>query len=253
DINRLSENILNIIPDNSDGFDIRNIISEVADSSKVFEIACDFAQSIFVGFIKLNGVTVGVVANNSIKNDGEISVSSAKKASKFINFCDSFNIPIITFADCGDFSSSGCHEKQYLADSAANLIASYVNATVPKITVIVRRAYGSTYLAMGSKACGADMVFAYPTAEISIMPPEGAANIMYSEEISTSDNPIECRKQMIERYKREIASPYIAASKGYIDDIIEPDSTRPRLISAIEMLFSKRVQSAAKKHINMPL
>ncbi len=253
DINRISENIINMIPDNGDGFDIKNIIKEVADNTGFFEIAEEYSKNMVVGFIKLNGMTVGVVANNSLEYNGDICIKAAKKASKFISFCDSFNIPVVTFVDCGSFAACKCQENNGLADASAALLATYASVTVPKITVVVRKAYGSAYLAMGSKACGADMVFAYPTAEIAIMAPEGAANILYSEEIAASADPVACRVQKTEEYKNVVAAPYTAASKGYIDDVIEPDSTRPRLISALEMLSTKRVSSVAKKHINMPL
>ena len=253
DINRVSENIYNFIPDNDESFDIKNIIKEIADNSVFFETASKYAGSMVTGFIRLNGMSVGVVANNSAAHDGALCINAAKKASKFIDFCDSFNIPVLTFVDCGGFAVSKCQEKRGLADAAARLLASYQSASVAKVTVIVRKAYGSAYLAMGSKVCGADIVFAYPTAEISIMAPEGAANIMYSEEIANSSDPVSCRKQKIEEYKDNISAPYYAAKKGYIDDIIEADSTRPRVISALEMLSAKRVVSVAKKHINMPL
>lgn len=253
DINRISENIYPQIPESGAGFDIRNVIKEVADNFVFTETSADFAKSIVTGFIRLNGISVGVVANNSAEKDGSLCVSCSRKAAKFINFCDSFSIPVLTFTDCGGFAASKCQEKRGISDAAANLLAAYTNATVPKITVVVRKAYGAAYLAMGSKACGADIVYAYPTAEIAIMPPEGAANIMYSEEIKSSADPVACRKQKIEEYRDTVAAPYTAAKAGYVDDIIEPDSTRPRLISALEMLSTKRVASVAKKHINMPL
>lgn len=249
DINRISGNIYNYIPDNGEGFDIKNIIKEVADNSTFFETASEYAGSIVTGFIRLNGMSVGVVANNSAINSGELSIESSRKASKFIDFCDSFSIPVLTFLDCGGFAVSKCQEKRGLSDAVARLLASYESASVPKVSVIVRKAYGSAYLTMSS----ADIVFAYPTAEISIMPPEGAANIMYSEEISNSSDPVSCRKQKIEEYKNNVSAPYYAAKKGYVDDIIEADSTRPRVINAFEMLSAKRVVSVAKKHINMPL
>lgn len=253
DINRVSENLFSFIPENGENFDMKNIIKEVADNAFFFETASEYAKNMITGFVKLNGATVGVVANNSNEYDGVLCIAAAKKASKFINFCDSFNIPVVTFVDCGGFAASKCQENNGLSDAAATLLATYSSVTVPKVTVVVRKAYGSAYLAMGSKVCGADMVFAYPTAEIAIMAPEGAANIIYSEEISASANPVACREEKIAEYRDVVAAPYTAAKNGYIDDIIEPDSTRPRLISALEMLATKRVSSVAKKHVNMPL
>ena len=253
DINRISENIFNLIPDNGEGLDIKNIIKEVADNIEFYEVSSEYSKNMVTGFIKLNGMSVGVVANNSREYNGELCIKAAKKAAKFINFCDSFNIPIVTFVDCAGFAACKCQENNGIADAAATLLATYSSVTVPKVTVVVRKAYGSAYLAMGSKVCGADMVFAYPTAEIAIMAPEGAANIIYSEEIANSVDPVACRTQKIDEYKNVVAAPYTAASKGYIDDVIEPDSTRPRLISALEMLSAKRVNSVSKKHINMPL
>ena len=253
DINRISENIYSMIPDNGADFDMKNIIREVADNTVLFETSSEYAKNMTTGFIRLNGITVGVVANNSADHSGVLCISAAKKAAKFINFCDSFNIPVLTFVDCGGFAVSKCQENRGISDAASALLATYASVTVPKITVVVRKAYGSAYLAMGSKVCGADMVFAYPTAEISIMAPDGAANIMYSEEIAASADPVSCRNEKIAEYRDKVAAPYTAAKNGYIDDIIEPDSTRPRLISALEMLSTKRVASVAKKHINMPL
>lgn len=252
DINRISENIYSYIPENGESFDIRNIIKEVVDNAEFTEVSADCAQNVTVGFARLNGVSVGIVANNSAFNDGALCISAARKASKFISVCDSFNIPIVTFVDCGGFAVSKCQENNGLSDAAASLVSSYTAATVAKITVVVRKAYGSAYLAMGSKTCGADVVFAYPTAEISITSPEVAANILYAEEIKNSSDPVSARSEMIAKYRDEVAAPYAAANKGYVDDIIEPDSTRPRIISALEMLAGKRVESVAKKHINMP-
>ncbi len=253
DINRISENIINMIPDNGEGFDIKNIIKEVVDNAELYEVAEEYSKNMVVGFVKLNGMTVGVVANNSSEYNGDICIAAARKASKFINFCDSFNIPVVTFVDCGGFAACKCQENNGLADASATLLATYASVSIPKVTVIVRKAYGSAYLAMGSKVCGADVVFAFPTAEIAIMAPEGAATIMYNDEIAASSDPVTYRAQKIDEYRNIVAAPYTAASKGYIDDVIEPDSTRPRLISALEMLSAKRVNSVAKKHVNMPL
>ena len=253
DINRISENIYSYIPDNGDSFDIRNIIKEVADNAVFTETSADFAPNVVTGFMRLNGVSVGVVANNTAEYNGTLCIGAARKASKFITICDSFSIPVVTFVDCDGFAASKCQENNGISDAAGSLIAAYASATVPKVTVVVRKAYGSAYLAMGSKVCGADIVLAYPTAEISIMAPEGAANILYSEDIKNSSDPVSCRKEKIEEYRDNVAAPYTAAKAGYVDDIIEPDSTRPRLISALEMLAAKRVDSVAKKHINMPL
>ncbi len=254
EINRISESLQTIVPDDSDApFDVRNVISQITDNGEFFEVSANFAKNIVTGFSKINGGTVGIVANNTIELSGLLDSNACCKAARFVEVCDSFNIPIVTLTDIGGFVVDSEEEKNGLIRHASKLLYAFSEATVPKINVIIRKAYGSSYISMCSKHTGADIVMAWPTAEISVMAPDGAANIIFKNEIKDSSNPIETRKEKIQEYKNKCASPFEAASKGYADDVIEPDSTRPRIIAALEMLASKREVRPAKKHGNLPL
>ena len=245
DINRVSAVLNSIVPEDGAAIDVMTLIAEIADGGQLFEVGAAYAPGVKTALIRLNGSTVGVVANA----EAELTSAAAKKAAKFVRFCDSFNLPLVTLVDAAGFAAEDLHTP----DAAAALLYSYANATVPKVTLVVRKAYGSAYLAMCSKTTGADIVLAYPTAEIAIMPAEGAANILYSEEIAAAADPVAARKAKIEEFRDVTAAPYTAAGRGYVDDIIEPDSTRPRIISALEMLATKRVAAIGKKHGNLPL
>lgn len=254
DINRVSESLQTIVPDDSNApFDVRNVISQIADNGVFFEVSKDFAKNIVTGFAKMNGDTVGIVANNTIEIDGLLDIDACCKGARFINICDSFNIPLVTLTDVGGFVVSSESEKNGIIRHASKLLYAYSEATVPKVNVIIRKAYGSSYISMCSKHTGADIVMAWPTAEISVMAPEGAANIIFKNEIANSSNPIATRNEKIQEYKNKCASPFEAAMKGYADDVIEPDSTRPRIIAALQMLASKREVRPAKKHGNLPV
>lgn len=254
DINRVSENLQTIVPDDSSvAFDVRSVISQITDNGSFFEASKDFAQNIVTGFAKFDGTTVGLIANNTAVNDGLLDIDACDKAARFISFCDSFNIALVTLTDVGGFVVSSEAEKSGLIRHASKLLYAYSEATVAKINVIIRKAYGSSYISMCSKHTGADVVLAWPTAEISVMSPEGAANIIFKHEIADSTNPIAVRKEKIQEYKNKYASPFEAAMKGYADDVIEPDSTRPRIIAALLMLSSKREARPAKKHGNFPV
>ena len=254
DLNRLSETLTNIVPDdNNKSYDVKEAIVAVVDNGDFFEVQKDFAQNIVVGFARMNGSTVGIVANQPKVLAGSLDVDSSDKAARFIRFCDSFNIPIITFTDVPGYLPGVEQEHNGIIRHGAKLLYAYSEATVPKINVILRKAYGGAYIAMSSKHLGADMVFAWPTAEIAVMGPDGAANIIFKNDIATSADPITTRQEKIEEYRQKFANPYEAAKRGYIDDVIEPDSTRPRIISALEMLASKRESRPAKKHGNLPV
>ncbi|MCX7715191.1 MAG: methylmalonyl-CoA carboxyltransferase [Clostridia bacterium] len=253
-INRLSEKLISIVPDEPNkAYDMKEVIAEVVDKGEFFEVLEDFAKNILIGFAKMNGMTIGVVANQPKVMAGSLDVNSSDKAARFIRFCDCFNIPIVTFTDVPGYLPGVEQEHSGIIRHGAKLLYAYSEATVPKINVIVRKAYGGAYIAMSSKHLGADAVFAWPTAEIAVMGPEGAANIIFKNDIAESADPIATRQAKIEEYRNRFASPYEAAKRGYVDDIIEPDSTRPRIIAALEMLASKRETRPAKKHGNIPV
>lgn len=253
DLNRLSEKLTGIVSEDSLAYDVRDIITEVADNGEFVEILKGFATNLVTGFIRLNGSTVGVVANQPSVLDGALDIDASDKGARFVRFCDSFNMPIVSFTDVPGYVSGVDQEHNGIIRHGAKLVYAFAEATVPKINVIVKRAYGGAYIAMNSKHLGADMVFAWPTAEVAVMTAAGAANIIFRKDIAESDDPVKTRQEKIQEYTEKFTNPYIAAARGYVDDVIEADSTRPRLISALEMLSSKRETRPAKKHGNMPL
>jgi len=254
DLNRLSPELNTIIPDNPNkSYDIKDIIKKIADNGEFLEVQPMFAQNIVIGFVRLNGRSVGLVANQPKVKAGALDINASDKAARFIRFCDSFNIPIITLTDVPAFLPGVDQEHNGIIRHGAKLLYAYSEATVPKVNVILRKAYGGAYIAMSSKHLGTDLVFAWPTAEIAVMGPEGAANIIFRKEIENADDPIAKRHEKIEEYRERFTNPYMAAARGYVDDIIEPEATRPRLISALEMLQSKRETRPPKKHGNMPI
>jgi acetyl-CoA carboxylase carboxyltransferase component len=234
-------------------YDIKEIIKNVVDDGDFFEVQPLFAQNIITGFARLAGHSVGILANQPKHLAGCLDINASDKAARFVRFCDAFNIPLITFTDTPGYLPGVAQEHGGIIRHGAKLLYAYSEATVPKITVIVRKAYGGAYIAMCSKHLGADQVFAWPTAEIAVMGPEGAANIIFRKEIEESSDPISTRTQKIEEYRDKFANPYQAAKRGYVDDVIEPSATRVRLISALEMLMSKRETRPAKKHGNIPV
>ena len=254
EINRVSEALTTIVPDEpTKAYDVKNVITQIADNGDFFEVQKDFAQNIVVGFVKMNGISVGIVANQPKVMAGSLDIDSSDKAARFIRFCDSFNIPLVTLTDVPGYFPGVDQEQGGIIRHGAKLLYAYSEATVPKINVILRKAYGGAYIAMSSKHVGADMVMAWPTAEIAVMGPEGAANIIFKKDIANSADPINTRAEKIQEYRNRFASPYVAAARGYVDDVIEPDSTRPRIIAALEMLMSKRDSLPAKKHGNLPV
>lgn len=254
EINRLSEKLTTIVPnDPNKSYDMKAVIAEVVDNGDFFEIFENYAKNIIIGFARMNGQTVGIVANQPKFMAGSLDVNSSTKAARFVRFCDSFNIPIVTFTDVPGYLPGVEQEHHGIIRHGAKLLYAYSEATVPLINVIVRKAYGGAYIAMSSKHLGADAVFAWPTSEIAVMGPEGAANIIFKKEIAASDDPMTTRTEKIAEYREQFANPYEAARRGYVDDVIEPDSTRPRIIAALEMLASKRDSRPAKKHGNIPV
>lgn len=206
-----------------------------------------------MGFARLNGHSVGIIANQPKILAGCLDINASDKAARFIRFCDAFNIPILTFADTPGYLPGVAQEHGGIIRHGAKLLYAYSEATVPKITVIVRKAYGGAYIAMCSRHLGADQVFAWPTAEIAVMGPDGAANIIFKKDIEESTDPMSTRAEKIEQYRDNFANPYQAAARGYVDDVIVPAGTRVKLISSLEMLMSKGEQRPAKKHGNIPV
>ncbi|MFU0782037.1 MAG: Acetyl-CoA carboxylase, carboxyltransferase component [Thermoanaerobacterium thermosaccharolyticum] len=254
DINRLSDRLMEIIPDNPNKpYDMKEIISEIVDDGIYLESQSMYAENIITAFARLNGRTIGIIANQPKILAGCLDINASDKASRFIRFCDAFNIPLLNIVDVPGFLPGTNQEYGGIIRHGAKMLYAYSEATVPKVTLIVRKAYGGAYLAMCSKDLGADIVLAWPTAEIAVMGPDGAANIVFKNEIKSSDDPVAARNEKIKEYRENFANPYRAASRGYVDDVILPSETRPRLISAFDMLLSKRESRPSKKHGNFPV
>jgi propionyl-CoA carboxylase beta chain len=254
DPNRTDENLARILPDDPDKpYDVKEIISRVVDSGEFFEIQPLWAQNIVIGFARLNGKTIGIVANQPMHYAGALDIDSSMKAGRFIRCCDCFNIPVITFVDVPGFLPGMEQEHGGIIKHGSKLLYAYCEATVPKITVILRKDYGGAYDVMGSKHSGADINYAWPTAEIAVMGPHGAINIIFRKEIAEATDQEQKRIELVSEYRQKFASPYIAAQKGYIDEVIEPAETRPKLISALESLTTKREPRPSRKHGNVPL
>ncbi len=254
DLNRVSAKIYDIMPESINaGYKVVDIIKEVADDGDFLEIQSEYAKNIVIGLSRLNGRTIGIVANNPAVMAGSLDVNSSDKAARFVRFCDSFNIPIVTFTDVPGYFPGLEQEYSGIIRHGAKLLYAFSEATVPKINVIMRKAYGGAYIAMNSKHLGADVVYAWPTAEIAVMGADGAANIIFRKDIADSDEPVSFRKEKIQEYRDKFSNPYVAASKGYVDDIIDPAATRAYIASALEMLQSKREDRPKKKHGNIPL
>ena len=243
-----------IVPlDPNKPYDMKDVIKYIVDDNEFFEVQPLYAQNLITGFARLSGHSVGILANNPKNLAGCLDIDASDKASRFIRFCDAFNIPLVTFTDTPGYLPGVAQEHGGIIRHGAKLLYAYSEATVPKLTVITRKAYGGAYIAMCSRHLGADQVFAWPTAEIAVMGPDGAANIIFKKEIENSEDPATTRKQKIEEYRDNFANPYQAAARGYIDDIIEPAATRAKLISALEMLMSKSEKRPPKKHGNIPV
>jgi acetyl-CoA carboxylase carboxyltransferase component len=229
------------------------VISHIVDDGNFFEIQSYFAQNMIIGFGRLNGKSVGIVANQPKVMAGSLDMNAADKAARFVRFCDAFNIPVVSLTDVPAFLPGVAQEHNGIIRHGAKLLYAFSEATVPKVNVILRKAYGGAYIAMNSKTIGADMVLAWPSAEIAVMGPDGAANIIFKKDITASENPAETRKEKIAEYRDKFSNPYVAAARGYVDDVIEPAETRKRIILALEMLNTKRENRPSKKHGNIPL
>ena len=234
-------------------YDIKQIVTSVIDENRFFEVQEHFARNIVVGFARLGGRPVGIVANQPAVLAGCLDIDASLKGARFVRFCDCFNIPIITFEDVPGFLPGSDQEYGGIIKHGAKLLYAYCEATVPKVTVITRKAYGGAYCVMGSKHVRTDINLAYPTAEIAVMGPEGAVNILFRRELAASADPDGFRREQVAEFTARFANPYRAAEKGWIDEVIEPHQTRSKLASALEMLDNKTEWSPAKKHGNIPL
>ncbi|MDQ6738533.1 MAG: acyl-CoA carboxylase subunit beta [Gemmatimonadota bacterium] len=251
---RRDEALLDIVPDNANKpYDMHDVLRRVIDDGEFYEVQKDFAENIICGFAHLGGFSVGIVANQPAMLAGVLDINASVKAARFIRFCDAFNIPIVTFEDVPGFLPGVGQEHGGIIKHGAKLLYAYCEATVPKLTVITRKAYGGAYDVMSSKHIRGDFNVAWPTAEIAVMGPKGAVEILFRKDIAESDDPTAATDQKIAEYVEKFAHPYVAAGRGYIDDIIDPRDTRPALIGALESLRGKRDTNPPKKHGNIPL
>jgi acetyl-CoA carboxylase carboxyltransferase component len=251
---RMDETLNSIIPDDpGKPYDIKEIIRRVVDNGQFYEIHEAFAQNIVNGFARLGGHSVGIVANQPQFLAGVLDIDASEKAARFVRFCDAFNIPIVTLVDVPGFMPGPTQEHGGIIRSGAKLLFAYCEATVPKVTIVLRKAYGGAYIVMSSKHLRGDINLAWPSAEIAVMGPDGAVSIVFRKEMEKANDPAQRKADLILEYREKFSNPYIAAERGYLDDIIEPSETRPRLINALEMLQNKRDSNPSKKHGNIPL
>jgi propionyl-CoA carboxylase beta subunit len=251
---RRDKRLRSLIPDNPNRpYDMKELITAVVDEGYFYEVQAEFARNILVGFAHLGGRSVGIVANQPANLAGCLDINAAVKAARFIRFCDCFNIPVVTFVDVPGFLPGTEQEYHGIIRHGAKLLYAYAEATVPKVTVVTRKAYGGGYIVMASKHLRGDINFAYPTAEIAVMGPEGAINIVFRDELQKAAEPANAREQLIAKYRDTFANPFKAAESGYIDGIIYPEETRPTLIRALDMLKNKQDHHPPKKHGNIPL
>ncbi|HEY5671235.1 MAG TPA: acyl-CoA carboxylase subunit beta [Anaerolineales bacterium] len=251
---RMEEALDKLIPDDpGKPYDIKNAIRLIVDDRQFFEIHEAYAQNIVVGFARLGGHSIGIIANQPAVLAGVLDINASEKAARFVRFCDAFNLPILTFVDVPGFLPGTAQEHGGIIRAGSKLLYAYCEATVPKLTVVTRKAYGGAYDVMSSKHIRGDVNLAWPTAEIAVMGPDGAVNIIFRRELAQAKDPAKRKAELVDEYRKKFANPYVAASRGYIDDVIEPRETRPRLINALEMLSNKRDTNPPKKHGCIPL
>jgi len=234
-------------------YDVREVVESLVDGKEFLEVQSEYAANLVIGFARLDGYPVGIVANQPLHLAGVLDIDSSDKGARFIRFCDAFHIPLVTLVDTPGFLPGTEQEHGGVIRHGAKLAYAYSEATVPKVTLILRKAYGGAYIVMSSKHLGGDINYAWSNAEIAVMGPDGAVNIVFSKELKASKDPAARRAELIEQYRAEMASPFIAASRGYLDDVIDPAESRARLISALETLREKRQPTPARKHGNIPL
>jgi acetyl-CoA carboxylase carboxyltransferase component len=254
DPTRLCESLRTILPPSANQpYDMKKVITEVMDDGEFFEYFPHWAKSIVCGFSRLNGQSVGIVGNQPMILAGVLDIESSEKAARFVRTCDAFNIPIITFVDVPGFLPGVDQEYGGIIRHGAKLLYAYCESTVPRIQVITRKAYGGAYVVMNSKSIGADLAYAWPTAELAVMGPQGAVEIVYRRELQNAADPVARRAELVNEYTEKYSNPYAAAERGYIDDVIDPADTRIKLIAGLSMLQSKREELPRRKHGNMPL
>jgi methylmalonyl-CoA decarboxylase subunit alpha len=254
DINRQLPELDEVIPDNPNrAYDILDVITPIVDHGDFMQYQPYFATNLITGLARINGQSVGIIANQPSVMAGCLDMNAGDKAARFIRTCDAFNVPLLTFVDVPGFLPGTAQEYGGIIRHGAKILYAYSEATVPKVTVITRKAYGGAYVAMCSKSLGADLVFAWPTAEVAVMGSEGAVNIIFKNDIAKAEDPAATKQRILEEYAAEFATPYKAAERGFVDDVIEPRFTRQRIIDALNMLAGKRERRPAKKHGNIPL
>jgi len=253
-IDRADEKLDAIIPDQSNlPYDMKDVIHAVVDDGYYFEVQEHYAKNIVVGFARLNGKPVGIVANQPAMLAGTLDINASIKGARFARFCDCFNIPLVTFEDVPGFLPGTNQEYGGIIKHGAKLLYAFAEATVPKVTVITRKAYGGAYCVMSSKHIRTDVNYAWPSAEIAVMGPEGAVDIVYKRELEQAADKSEMRQRKIEEFRERLANPYVAAERGFLDAVIQPRETRKKLVQALEMLETKRDKNPPKKHGNIPL
>ena len=253
-VNRVDEGLNYLVPeDPNKPYEMRDVIEKIVDNRKFFEVQKDYAKNLIVGFSRLNGKAIGIVANQPKYMAGVLDSNSSNKGARFVRFCDAFNIPIITFEDVPGFMPGTVQEFSGIIKNGAKMLYAYGEATVPKITVITRKGYGGAFCVMNSKNLRGDLSFAWPSAEIAVMGPKGASEIIFSKDIKNADDPSQMHAEKMVEYREKFANPYVAASKGLVDEVIEPKVTRYKLIKALEMLANKGDENPPKKHGNIPL
>ncbi len=250
----INEKLRDIVPDDPNkAYDVKDVINQIVDRNSFFETSELFGASLVTGFARLKGKTIAIVANQPKVLAGVLDIDSSTKGARFIRFCDAFNIPILTFEDVPGFLPGVDQEHQGIIRHGAKLLFAYSEANVPKITIILRKAYGGAFIVMNSKFLGGDFSFAWPSAEIAVMGPDGAVAILYRNELAASENPVELKKELVKKYRDKIANPFIADESGYIDEVIDPAVTRKKILSAFNALSNKWVKVPSRKHGNMPL
>jgi propionyl-CoA carboxylase beta subunit len=253
-VDRAEERLDTLVPaESNQPYDIKDAINSVVDDGYFFEVHEHYARNIVVGFARLNGRPVGIVANQPAFLAGTLDINASVKGARFVRFCDCFNIPLVTFEDVPGFLPGTNQEYGGIIKHGAKLLFAFAEATVPKVTVITRKAYGGAYCVMASKHIRTDVNYAWPTAEIAVMGPEGAVDIVYKRELEKAGNPEQLRREKIEEFRDRFANPYVAAERGFVDAVIQPRDTRKKLIQALEMLDTKRDKNPPKKHGNIPL
>jgi acetyl-CoA carboxylase carboxyltransferase component len=254
DPNRLTPELVDVMPDSSNKpYDMKKIITAVVDDGDFYEYSANWAMNLVCGFARLDGHPVGIVGNQPQVLAGVLDIDSSEKGARFVRTCDAFNIPLVTFVDVPGFLPGTDQEYGGIIRHGAKLLYAYCESTVPRIQIITRKAYGGAYVVMNSKSIGADLAYAWPSAELAVMGPQGAVEILYRRELQAADDPVARRDDLLEEYIERYANPYVAAERGYVDDVIDPGQTRAKLISGLAMLRSKREELPKRKHGNVPL